>query len=47
MIEREFVKERVKEHMIHEFITKNLSNVGHSHTKVIRTPLGEKIIVYE
>ena len=46
MIEREFVKERVKEHMIHEFITKNLSNVGHSHTKVIRTPLGEKIIVY-
>jgi small subunit ribosomal protein S3 len=46
MIEREFVKQRMKEHMIHEYIIKNLSNVGHSHTRMIRTPLGEKIIVY-
>jgi small subunit ribosomal protein S3 len=46
MIERDFVKQKMKEHMIHEFITKNLSNVGHSHTRMIRTPLGEKIIVF-
>lgn len=46
MIERDFVKQKMKEFMIHEFITKNLSNVGHSHTKMIRTPLGEKIVVY-
>jgi small subunit ribosomal protein S3 len=46
MIERQFVKQNVKERMIHEFITKNLSNVGHSNTRMIRTPLGEKIIVY-
>lgn len=46
MIERQFVNQKMKEQMIHEFIIKNLSNVGHSHTKMIRTPLGEKIIVY-
>ena len=46
MIEREFVKQKVKERMIHEFIMKNLNNVGHSDTKMIRTPLGEKIIVF-
>ncbi len=36
----------MKEFQIQEFISENLRNVGHSHTKLIRTPLGEKIIVY-
>ncbi len=36
----------MKEFRIHEFVSENLKNVGLSHTKLIRTPLGEKIIVY-
>ena len=46
MIERKFVDEKVKEFQIQEFVTNSLKNVGHSHTKLQRTPLGEKIIVY-
>lgn len=46
MIERDFVSQKMKEFQIQEFISENLRNVGHSHTKLIRTPLGEKIIVY-
>jgi small subunit ribosomal protein S3 len=45
MIEREFVKQKKKEFQIEEFVEDNLSNVGHSGTKMQRTPLGEKIIV--
>ncbi len=46
MIERKFVAEKLKEFQVQEFISKSLKNVGHSHTKVLRTPLGEKIIVF-
>ena len=46
MIERDFVKQKKKEFQIQEFVVKNLNNVGHSKTKMQRTPLGEKIIVY-
>ena len=46
MIERKFVAERLKEFQIQEFVTTSLRNVGHSHTKVQRTPLGEKIIIF-
>ena len=46
MIERKFIAEQLKEFQIQEFISTSLRNVGHSHTKVQRTPLGEKIIVY-
>ena len=45
MIERQFVKQKKKEFQIEEFVANNLSNVGHSGTKMQRTPLGEKIIV--
>jgi len=45
MIEREFVKQKKKEFQIEEFVSENLNNVGHSGTKMQRTPLGEKIIV--
>ena len=46
MIERKFVAQKMKEFQIQEYITQNLENVGHSHTKMVRTPLGEKIIIY-
>jgi small subunit ribosomal protein S3 len=46
MIEREFVEQKMKEYRIQEYISDNLKNVGHSHTKLQRTPLGEKIIVF-
>ncbi|MBI4145369.1 30S ribosomal protein S3 [Candidatus Woesearchaeota archaeon] len=46
MIERKFVAERVKEHAILEFVEGSIKNVGHSHTKMVRTPLGEKIVIF-
>lgn len=46
MIERKIVAEKIKEYQIEEYISQNLKNSGHSHTKVQRTPLGEKIIIY-
>lgn len=46
MIERQFVSQRLKEFRVQEFVEKNLKRVGHSHTKVQRTPLGEKIIIF-
>ncbi|MBN1645056.1 30S ribosomal protein S3 [Candidatus Woesearchaeota archaeon] len=46
MIERKFVREKLKEYHVQNFISSTLSNVGHSHTKVVRTPLGEKIIIF-
>lgn len=46
MIERKFVAQKIKEFQIQEFIEQNLKKVGHSHTKLVKTPLGEKIVVY-
>jgi len=46
MIERKIVAQKIKEFEIEEYITKNLGNSGHSHTKLQRTPLGEKIVVH-
>ena len=46
MIERKFIAQKMKEFQIQEFVSTNLKNVGHSHTKMQRTPLGEKIIIY-
>jgi len=46
MIERQFVAQKLKEFQIQEYITETLGNVGHSHTKLQRTPLGEKIVVF-
>ncbi len=46
MIERKLVKERVREYQVQKFITDTLKNVSHSHTKLVRTPLGEKIIIF-
>src|SRR3989344_8368062 len=46
MIERKSVSQKIKEFQIQEHISTELMNVGHSHTKLQRTPLGEKIIIY-
>ncbi|MBU0536382.1 MAG: 30S ribosomal protein S3 [Nanoarchaeota archaeon] len=46
MIERKIIEEKMKELQIQEHITNNLRNSGHSHTKLQRTPLGEKIIIF-
>ncbi|MBI4143678.1 30S ribosomal protein S3 [Candidatus Woesearchaeota archaeon] len=46
MIERKFVKEKVKEYQIQEYIGNTLKNVGHAFTRLFRTPLGEKIVIY-
>ncbi len=46
MIERKFIAERFKEFQIQQYIDQTLKNVGHSTTKLVRTPLGEKIIIY-
>ncbi len=46
MIERDFVKQKKKEFEIQSFVINHLNNAGHSKTKMQRTPLGEKIIVY-
>ncbi|MBI2656023.1 30S ribosomal protein S3 [Candidatus Woesearchaeota archaeon] len=46
MIERKFVAQKIKEFQIEEYITQTLKNVGHSHTKMVKTPLGEKIIIF-
>jgi small subunit ribosomal protein S3 len=45
MIERKFVAEKLKEFQIKQYIDQTLKNVGHSSTKLVKTPLGEKIII--
>lgn len=46
MIERQFFARKIKEQQIEEFISSNLDKAGYSHTEILRTPLGEKIIIY-
>jgi small subunit ribosomal protein S3 len=46
MIERKFVAQKIQELQIQEYITNKMRNIGHSNTKLQKTPLGEKIIVY-
>jgi len=36
----------LKGYQIQEFISQTLKNVGHSHIRLVRTPLGEKIMIY-
>jgi small subunit ribosomal protein S3 len=45
MIERKFISQNVKEFQIQEYIKRHLPRVGHSYTKLVRTPLGEKIVI--
>jgi len=46
MIERKFIASNMKEFMIQEFVSESIKGAEHSHTKLQRTPLGEKVIIY-
>ncbi len=46
MIERKIVAQKKKEFAIQEYVGSSLKGVGHSYTKMQRTPLGEKIIIF-
>lgn len=46
MIERQFISQKMKEFEVQEYFEKNLLRVGHSHTKIQRTPLGDKVIIF-
>src|SRR3990167_2698715 len=46
MIEKKFIQQNMKELQILEYIDHNLGKVGHSYTKLKKTPLGEKVIIY-
>ena len=46
MIERKFIKSKLNSQRVEEFISKSLENVGYSHTKILNTPLGERVIIF-
>ena len=46
MIERSIINEKLMEFQIQEYITSTLRNMGHSHIKLQKTPLGDKIVIY-
>lgn len=46
MIERQLIAQKLKEYMVQEFITNTVKRIGHSHTNIQRTPLGEKITIH-
>lgn len=46
MIEKKFVAQKMKEMQVQEFVASNMKRAGVSHTRMVKTPLGEKIIVY-
>ncbi|MDO8480644.1 MAG: 30S ribosomal protein S3 [Nanoarchaeota archaeon] len=46
MIERKFVAANMKECLIEEFISQSIKGAEHSKTKIQRTPLGEKVVIY-
>jgi len=46
MIERQIVAANVKELEIQEYVTTALKNLGQSHIKLQKTPLGEKIVIF-
>jgi len=45
MIERDIIRRKLKEFQVEEYVKGSLRGVGHSSTKIKRTPLGEKIII--
>lgn len=46
MIERNILSQKMKEYHIKEFIATEFMKTGYSHTKIQRTPLGDKITIY-
>lgn len=46
MIERQIINQNMKEHLVKEYLAKELSKTGYSHTEIKRTPLGEKVVIF-
>jgi len=46
MIERQIVNQNIREYLVKQYLAKELSKTGYSHTEIKRTPLGEKVIIY-
>lgn len=46
MIERNILQQKIKEYHIKEFIAKEFMKTGYSHTKIQRTPLGDKVTIF-
>jgi small subunit ribosomal protein S3 len=45
MIERQFIKEKLREYQVKKHIDSVVSGAGHSSTSIMRTPLGDKVII--
>lgn len=46
MIERKFIKEKLSDYKIQEFLFKNFERNSYSHAIIQKTPLGDKIIIF-
>jgi small subunit ribosomal protein S3 len=46
MIERKFIKEKISDYKIQEFLFKNFERSSYSHAIIQKTPLGDKIIIF-
>jgi small subunit ribosomal protein S3 len=46
VVERKFVKDRIREHSVKEYLMKYMDNVGFSHIEIQKTPLGYSILIY-
>ncbi len=46
VVERKFVKDRIREHSVKEYLEKFLDRVGFSHIEIQKTPVGFSIIIY-
>jgi len=46
MIERKIVAEKMREFLVEGFLNETFNKVGHSHTLIKKTPVGEKITIY-
>ena len=45
MIERKFVKEKLREFQVKEYIDSCVPGAGHSDTQIKRTPLGDRVVI--
>ncbi|MDD2678766.1 MAG: KH domain-containing protein, partial [Candidatus Nanoarchaeia archaeon] len=46
MIERKFIKEKLNDYKIQEFLQKNFERSSYSHAIIQKTPLGDKIVIF-
>jgi len=46
MIERKILSQKMKEFRIREYLSGQFMKTGYSHTKIQRTPLGDKVTIY-